>query len=244
MDTSAPSARFSLKFLRALIIAAATGCASGALPAGLMIDETSLADLIAGNDVCGVAGHEEACLRVTPCEELDGAAVCTAGDPVWIPDRATTGEKKRTRSLFRAVLPLDAGPHANVFSLKEAAGRVVSAPHMFMLPRALALYSRKAGAKAHEADCGRRLCLIPEPLLRAREKHVAFPTSKMAVSGAGPLPSLSRGSPPLALGSAPWLGSPRALRAQGFGNLYDLADVELGLRREDILFSWCELHHL
>ena len=54
--------------------------------------------------------------------------------------------------------------------------------HMFMLPRALALYSRKADAKAHEAHCGKRLCLIPEALLRAREKNVAFSTSRLAVS--------------------------------------------------------------
>ena len=77
-----------------------------------------------------------------------------------------TGEKKQKRSLFRAVLPLDAGPHANVVSLKGAAGRVVSAPHMFMLPRALALYSRKAGPKARGAPCRNRLGRVPDAPLR------------------------------------------------------------------------------
>ena len=162
------------------IAAAIAIAAPGALPKSLMVDETSLESLIAGTDVCGAVGDEQSCLRVVPCDELDDAEVaCSAEDPVWMPDPKTSGAGGQKRSLFRVVLPLNAGPHANFGSIAKSAGRLVSAPHAFLLPRTLLLYARKE--KAHDKACSARFCLIPDELLRTRGENVAFPASKAVV---------------------------------------------------------------
>jgi hypothetical protein len=49
---------------------------------------------------------------------------------------------------------------------------------IFMLPRALLLYKRKAAAKAHDEACKQTYCLIPDALLRTRDENTAFPVSK------------------------------------------------------------------
>lgn len=113
----------------------------GAVPAAIPIDKTTLEALRDGEDVCGTTGHRLACLRVTPCPDVDGAVPCSASDAVWLP---SDGQEAKGRAmLWRKLLPLPAGPHPNEDALKASGKRLLcGTAAFFKLPRAVVLYEK------------------------------------------------------------------------------------------------------